>query len=130
MSADLLRRLQECEGITRGQWRVDRTYGPESRVFGVYADGHGYIVAPHSKTTNPTVDAEHEANINMIALAPELRDEVLRLRRLIVELVAAIDEEHDAMHAVCNVARLSAAAARYEAAMDEARKVAKESKSG
>lgn len=57
-------------------------------------------------------------------------DIVLRLRRLIVELVAAIDEEHDAMHAVCNVARLSAAAARYEAAMDEARKVAKESKSG
>jgi hypothetical protein len=59
---------------TPGPWTVKQPFGhpSTSRTFGVHAEGHGYIVMPHSKTANPTVDAEHEANCYAIAAVPDM----------------------------------------------------------
>lgn len=57
---------------TRGPWEFRQPYGAGTRTFAVYANGHGYIVQPHSKTANPVVDSEHEANCHLMAAAPDL----------------------------------------------------------
>ncbi len=61
---------------TPGEWEFKRIHGslPDSRTFGVFAKGHGWIVQPTSKTANPTVDQEHEANMHLTAAAPTMYD--------------------------------------------------------
>lgn len=83
MSADLLRRLRECDGAAEGPWYVS---GDDAADCPDHANSGLAMVDTGRHSDWPVARLCEWPTARLIALAPELRDEVLRLRRLIADI--------------------------------------------
>ena len=91
--------LEGLEGFTPGPWRtveVPTSIGTCHRIFplawGEEPPTHGGICAYDDRTSlNPHAGGEQLANARLIARAPELVEEIRRLREALLDTLSALD---------------------------------------